>query len=63
MAGDTLDIDLTSPAFMRDPLPTLARLREAGPVVRPLPRYRALSAPGHGPPCRGPSLALRGTDR
>jgi hypothetical protein len=33
-AGDTLDIDLTSQAFMRDPLPTLARLREAGPVVR-----------------------------
>src|SRR5262245_27781537 len=32
MAGDTLD--LVSQAFMRDPFPTLARLREAGPVVR-----------------------------
>jgi cytochrome P450 len=34
MAGDTLDIDLVSQAFMRDPFPTLARLREAGPIVR-----------------------------
>jgi cytochrome P450 len=34
MVSDILDIDLTSQAFMRDPLPTLARLREAGPVVR-----------------------------
>jgi cytochrome P450 len=34
MAGDTLDIDLVSQAFMRDPFPTLAGLREAGPVVR-----------------------------
>src|SRR5262249_35599964 len=34
MASDTLDIDLASQAFMRDPFPTLARLRDAGPVVR-----------------------------
>ena len=34
MAGDTLDIDLVSQAFMRDPFPTLTRLREASPVVR-----------------------------
>jgi cytochrome P450 len=34
MAGDTLNIDLVSQAFMRDPFPTLARLREAGPLVR-----------------------------
>jgi cytochrome P450 len=34
MAGDTLYIDLASQAFMRDPFPTLSRLREAGPVVR-----------------------------
>src|SRR5204863_3530832 len=34
MAGDILNIDLTSQSFMRDPFPTLARLREAGPVVR-----------------------------
>src|SRR5262249_28083137 len=34
MAGDILDIDLVSQTFMRDPFPTLARLREAGPVVR-----------------------------
>src|SRR5262249_13962551 len=34
MAGDTLDIDLVSQAFMRDPFPTMARVREAGPVVR-----------------------------
>jgi cytochrome P450 PksS len=34
MAGDTLDIDLASQPFMRNPLPTLSRLREAGPVVR-----------------------------
>ena len=29
-----LDIDLASQSFMRDPFPTLARLREAGRVVR-----------------------------
>src|SRR3954470_9544008 len=34
VAGDILDIDLVSQSFMRDPFPTLARLREAGPVVR-----------------------------
>jgi cytochrome P450 len=34
MAGDILDIDLASQAFMRDPFPALARMREAGPVVR-----------------------------
>src|SRR5262249_80575 len=34
MASDTLDIDLVSQSFMRNPLPTLTRLREAGPVVR-----------------------------
>jgi cytochrome P450 len=34
MAGDVLRIDLTSQAFMRDPFPTLARLRQAGPVVK-----------------------------
>ena len=34
MAGDTLDIDLASQSFMRDPFPTLTRLRAAGPVVR-----------------------------
>jgi cytochrome P450 len=34
MTGDLLDIDLISQSFMRDPFPTLARLREAGPVVR-----------------------------
>src|SRR5262249_26736594 len=34
MAGDVLDVDLASQSFMRDPFPTLARLREAGPVVR-----------------------------
>src|SRR4051794_10984738 len=34
MAGDFLKIDLTSQAFMRDPLPTLTRLRQAGPAVR-----------------------------
>ena len=34
MAGDTLDIDLASQSFMRDPFPTLTRLRQAGPVVR-----------------------------
>jgi cytochrome P450 len=33
MTGDTLDIDLTSQSFMRNPFPTLTRLREAGPVV------------------------------
>ena len=30
MAGDTLDIDLASQSFMRDPFPTLTRLRAAG---------------------------------
>jgi cytochrome P450 len=34
MANGTLDIDLVSQSFMRNPLPTLTRLREAGPVVR-----------------------------
>src|SRR5947209_3781288 len=34
MVGGTLDIDLASQSFMRDPFPTLTRLREAGPVVR-----------------------------
>ena len=34
MTGDILDIDLVSQSFMHDPFPTLARLREAGPVVR-----------------------------
>jgi cytochrome P450 len=34
MAGLTVNIDLTSQAFMRDPLPSLARLLKAGPVVR-----------------------------
>ena len=34
MASDILNIDLASQAFMRDPFPTLARLRQAGPVVR-----------------------------
>lgn len=34
MAGATFDIDFVSQSFMRDPLPALARLREAGPVVR-----------------------------
>jgi cytochrome P450 len=34
MAGDILNMDLVSQAFMRNPLPTLARLRQAGPVVR-----------------------------
>src|SRR4051794_14033355 len=34
MAGDCLNIDLASQSFMRDPFPTLTRLREAGPVVR-----------------------------
>jgi cytochrome P450 len=34
MADDLLKIDLASQAFMRNPFPTLARLREAGPVVR-----------------------------
>jgi cytochrome P450 PksS len=33
MAGDTLDIDFASQSFMRDPFPTLTRLRAAGPVV------------------------------
>src|SRR4051794_31378104 len=34
MAGDILNIDLTSQSFMRNPFPTLTRLRQAGPVVR-----------------------------
>src|SRR4051812_30826224 len=34
MAGDILNIDLASQSFMRNPFPTLTRLREAGPVVR-----------------------------
>jgi hypothetical protein len=34
MAGDILNIDLVSQAFMRNPFSTLARLRHAGPVVR-----------------------------
>jgi cytochrome P450 len=34
MADDILKIDLTSPSFMREPFPTLTRLREAGPIVR-----------------------------
>jgi cytochrome P450 len=34
MMGDLLKIDLASQAFMRGPFPTLARLREAGPIVR-----------------------------
>jgi cytochrome P450 PksS len=33
MAGDTLDVKLASQSFMRDPFPTLTRLRQAGPVV------------------------------
>lgn len=34
MAGDILNIDLASSSFQRDPLPNLARLLEAGPIVR-----------------------------
>jgi cytochrome P450 len=34
MAGDVLNIDLVSQAFMRDPFPTRARLRQARPVVK-----------------------------
>src|SRR3954467_8158825 len=34
MAGEILDIALASLSCMRNPFPTLARLREAGPVVR-----------------------------
>jgi hypothetical protein len=34
MGSDVLNIDLASQSFMRDPFPTLTRLREAGPVVR-----------------------------
>jgi cytochrome P450 len=34
MAGDLLKVDLTSQAFLRDPFPTLTRLRQAGPIVR-----------------------------
>jgi cytochrome P450 len=33
MGIDVLKIDLSSQAFMRDPFPALARMREAGPVV------------------------------
>src|SRR5262245_40841285 len=31
---NVVDVDLRSPAFKDNPFPTLARLREAGPVVR-----------------------------
>jgi cytochrome P450 len=34
MAGKALKIDLASQAFARDPFPTYARLREAGPVYQ-----------------------------
>jgi cytochrome P450 len=34
MGSDILNIDLASQSFMRDPFPTLTRLRAAGPVVR-----------------------------
>jgi cytochrome P450 len=34
MAGDILTIDLASQSFLRNPFPTLTRLRQAGPVVR-----------------------------
>src|SRR6516164_2909978 len=34
MGADILKIDLTSQAFMRDPFPALARMRDAGPVVQ-----------------------------
>lgn len=34
MAADILKIDLASQSFLRNPIPTLARMREAGPVVR-----------------------------
>jgi cytochrome P450 len=34
MAGDILNIDLVSQSFMRNPFPTLTRMREAGPVAR-----------------------------
>jgi cytochrome P450 len=34
MADDLLKIDLNSQAFKRNPFPTLARMRQAGPVVR-----------------------------
>jgi hypothetical protein len=33
MAGDILDIGFVSQSFLRNPFPTLTRLREAGPVV------------------------------
>jgi cytochrome P450 len=43
MDDGALKIDLTSQACMRDPSPTLARLREAGPVVRlRLPLLRSI---------------------
>src|SRR5262249_22053927 len=34
MADDVLNIDLESQSFLRNPFPTLTRLREAGPVVQ-----------------------------
>lgn len=34
MAGNFQNIDLASPSFQRDPFPNLARLREAGSIVR-----------------------------
>ncbi len=34
MGSDVLKIDLTSQSFLRNPFPTLARMREAGPLVR-----------------------------
>ena len=34
MTNDLLKIDLASQSFMRNPFPTLAQLRAAGPVVR-----------------------------
>jgi cytochrome P450 len=33
-APRVLRFDVRSPAFKQDPLPTLARMREAGPVIR-----------------------------
>jgi len=34
VGADVLKIDLASQSFMRDPFPALARMRQAGPVVR-----------------------------
>ena len=34
MADDVVKVDLTAQPFMRNPFPTLTRLRDAGPVVR-----------------------------